>query len=272
MPPHPQENQETAAGVEAEMDFRKVFDSIPEQFDQWRPRYCEELFADLIAYAQLDSGKTVLEVGPGTGQATEPVLKTGCSYLAIELGENFTEFMKQRFASYRNFSIVNADFETYEFGESHFDLMYSAAAFQWIPEQIGYTKAYHMLKSGGAFAMFMMRHDPRPGGGYTDEPLYSRIQEVYAQYFRPETPYTCSLDYDARGKYGFTDLECRTYHKTREYNADDYVSLIGTHSDHLTLQEPYRSKFYDGIRDVILSADNKITLYDKITLYLARKP
>lgn len=48
------------------MDFRKVFDSIPEQFDEWRPRYCDELFAELIEYAKLGPGKTVLEIGPGT--------------------------------------------------------------------------------------------------------------------------------------------------------------------------------------------------------------
>ena len=254
------------------MDFRKIFDTIPEQFDKWRPRYCDELFTDLIEHAKLSPNKTVLEVGPGTGQATEPILKTGCSYLTIELGENFVEFMKERFCSYRNFQIVNADFETYDFGHDRFDLVYSAAAFQWIPEKIGYLKAYEILKSGGTFAMFMMRPDLRPGGGYTNEPLYSKIQEVYSEYFHPETEYKCDLDYDARDKYGFIDLECREYLKTREYTADDYVSLIGTHSDHLSLQEPYKTSFYDGIRSVILNAGNKIILYDKITMYLARKP
>lgn len=62
-----------------------------------------------------------------------------------------------------------------------------------------------------------------------------------------------------------------SYYKTREYNADGYVSLIGTHSDHLTLREPYKTKFFEGIRDVIISAGNQITVYDKIVLYLARK-
>lgn len=254
------------------MDFRKVFDSIPEQFEEWRPRYCDELFADLIDYAKLGPGKTVLEIGPGTGQATEPILKTGCSYLAIELGESFTEFMINRFGSYQNFQIANADFETYDFKDTKFDLVYSAAAFQWIPEQIGYPKAYDLLKSNGAFAMFMMRQDQRPGGGYTDEPLYSKIQEVYSAFFHPETEYKCKLDYDAREKYGFVNLERREYKKTREYTADEYVSFIGTHADHITLQEPYRTKFYEGIREAIRSCGNKITLYDNITMYLARKP
>ena len=254
------------------MDFRKVFDGIPEQFEEWRPRYCEELFSDLIDYAKLEPGKRVLEVGPGTGQATEPILKTGCSYLAIEIGENFTEFMKNKFGAYDNFQIANADFETYDFGNSKYDLVYSAAAFQWIPEQIGYPRAYDLLKSNGAFAMFMTKPDLQPGGGYTDEPIYRRLQEVYSKFFHPTTEYKCKLDYDVRDKYGFVQLECLEYRKTREYNADDYVSLIGTHADHITLQEPDRTKFYEGIREVIHSFGNKITLYDKITMYLARKP
>lgn len=64
------------------MKFRKVFDTIPEKFDKWRPRYCDEVFADVIKHSQLNSEKSALEIGPGTGQATEPILKTGCNYLA----------------------------------------------------------------------------------------------------------------------------------------------------------------------------------------------
>lgn len=112
------------------MDFRKIFGTIPEQFDQWRPRYCKEAFADLVRYAQLDAEKSAPEIGSGTGQATEPVLKTGCRYPAIELGEHLAAYTRQKFASYENFHIINADFETHDFGEEKFDLVYSAAAVQ----------------------------------------------------------------------------------------------------------------------------------------------
>lgn len=75
------------------MDFRKTFDQIPEEFDKYRPRYREEVFLELMSLCKLDSDKKVLEIGPGTGQATEPILKTGCDYTAIELGENFVSFL-----------------------------------------------------------------------------------------------------------------------------------------------------------------------------------
>ena len=122
------------------MDYRKIFDTIPEQFDKFRPRYSADLFADLISYAGIGPGKTVLELGPGTGQATEPILKTGCDYHAIELGENFYRKMNEKFASYPNFHIVNDDFVTHDFGGQKFDMIYSAATIQWIPERIAFPK------------------------------------------------------------------------------------------------------------------------------------
>ena len=74
-------------------EYRKIFDTIPEQFDKYRPRYSKELFESLKEYAEITSEKSVLELGPGTGQATDPILATGCDYTAIELGENLYKTM-----------------------------------------------------------------------------------------------------------------------------------------------------------------------------------
>jgi trans-aconitate methyltransferase len=251
------------------MDYRKIFDSNvpPKDFDKWRFQYCDELFADIIAFSKLDDKKSVLEIGPGTGQATEPILKTGCSYLAIELGENFTEDMKTKFGLHNNFQIVNADFEVYNFGKNRFDLVYSAATIQWIPEKIAFTKTYDILKNGGTLAMFMTHTDYKS----PNEALYQKIQEVYDAYFKPETPYDRHLEYKNVTNYGFVDFERREYYETIEYSADDYISHISIMAPHLTLPEPYKSKFFTGVRDAILSFDNKITLNNTIILYLVRK-
>ena len=65
------------------MEFRKIFDTIPEQFDKFRPRYSQELFDNLIDFAKIGPEKKVLEIGPGTGQATDSILNTDCDYNAI---------------------------------------------------------------------------------------------------------------------------------------------------------------------------------------------
>lgn len=251
------------------MDYRKIFnDNVsPEDFDKWRSRYPDELFADIIEHSKLGIGKTALEIGPGTGQATEPIVKTGCSYLAIELGEIFTEDMKKKFGSYGNFNIVNADFETYNFGNNKFDLVYSAATIQWIPEEIAFPKIYNILKSNGTLAMFMTHTDYKN----SNEALYNKIQEAYAKYFIPETPYTKHLEYKNVINYGFTDFECRHYHKVREYNADEFVSWTRIMAPQMTIQEPNKTKLLEGIREAVVSFGNSITLHDDIILYLVRK-
>ena len=71
------------------MEFRKVFDTIPEQFDRYRPRYCPALFSDLISYAGIGPGKTLLELGPGTGQATDPILDTAAIITPSNWGNTF---------------------------------------------------------------------------------------------------------------------------------------------------------------------------------------
>ena len=252
------------------MDFRKVFDSCvsPEEFDRWRTRYCDELFVDIIEHAKLDNSKTALEIGPGTGQATKPILKTGCSYSAIELGENFTADMKKKFSSYDNFQIVNADFETYDFGENRFDLVYSAATIQWISEEIAFPKAYDILKRNGTLAMFMTRTDYET----PNKELFQKIQDVYAEYFKPEIPYRQHFNYENAVNHGFVDFECRHYYKERECNADEFVSWTKIMASQLTIREPYKSKFLEGIRDAVLSFGDSITLLEDNVLYLARKP
>lgn len=249
------------------MEPRRIFDTIPEKFDKWRPRYCSEAFEALIARTGLGPGKTVLEIGPGTGQATEPILKTGCDYLAIELGGHLAGFMRDKFSGYPNFRIVNADFETCDFGGEKFDLVFSASAIQWIPEALAFTRSLELLKSGGTLAMMVLRGDYRT----PDEALYDEIESVYDEYFRPEIPYTRKFDYGRAADYGFAGLQKLEFHSQREYTADDYVEYLGTHSDHIVLKEPFRSKFFGGVRAAILRHGNRLVFSDTVILFLARK-
>ena len=253
------------------MEFRKIFDTIPEQFDKYRPRYSAELFADLIKYTNLGPGKKVLEIGPGTGQATDPILETGCDYNAIELGKNLYEKMKSKYGSFSNFSIINDDFITHDFGNQKFDLIYSAATIQWIPEKVAFSKTFELLEPGGTLAMMLLSMDYKT----PNEELYANIQKVYDAYFKPEAQYKDMkepFDYLHATDYGYINFERRDFYGRREFTADEYTAFCGTHSDHLVIPEPYKTKFFDGLKKAVLDAGNKIVFNDTYILYLAKKP
>ena len=251
------------------MEFRRIFDTIPEQFDKFRPKYSPELFQYLISYAGIGPGKAVLEIGPGTGQATDPILKTGCDYHAIELGEHLYAKMKEKYGCFSNFHIVNDDFITHSFGQQSFDMIYSAAAIQWIPEETAFSKTFELLKPGGVLAMMLTEADYRT----PNEDLYAKIQKLYDQYFKPDIPYTHgSFKYDNALCYGFTDFERHDFHGRRVMDPDEYVSFCGTHSDHMVIPEPYKTLFFEGLRKTVAENGGKLVFEDTYVLYLTRKP
>lgn len=251
------------------MEFRKIFDTIPEQFDRFRPRYSPDLFAFLIDHAKIGPGKRVLEIGPGTGQATDPILQTGCEYHAIELGEHLYEKMREKYDRFPNFHIVNDDFITHDFGAQRFDMIYSAATIQWIPEDIAFTKAFQLLKPGGVLAMMLTSSDYKT----SNEDLYAKIQKLYDQYYKPEIPYSNGrFQYQNAPKYGFVDFERYDFHGSREMGPDEYVGFCGTHCDHIVIPEPYKTLFFDGLRNTVAENGGKVVFEDTYILYLTKKP
>lgn len=250
-------------------EFRRVFDTIPEQFDKFRPRYSDELFKYLIPEAGIGPDKRVLEIGPGTGQATEPVLRTGCEYHAIELGEHLYRKMIDKYGELPNFNIVNDDFSTYDFGEMKFDMIYSAATIQWIPEAIAFTKIFELLKPGGTLAMMLTSSDYRSD----NEELYEKIQALYERYYKPDIPYMHGkFRYTAAPEYGYSEVKRLEFKGQRVFNADEYVAFSGTHCDHIVLPEPLRTEFFEKLKNAVLDAGDRIVFNDTYVLYITQKP
>ena len=256
------------------MDKRLTFNEDAVNYDKWRPRYCDELFSAIIDYSQLNNKNLAVEIGCGTGQATEPILKTGCSVIAVEYGENLASFASQKFEKYKNFRVQNIEFENYHCENNTVDLVYSATAFHWIPEEIGYKKVFNMLKDDGVIALFWNK----PFLNKTDDPLHQKIQTIY-DHFREEGKSLIEDDAERYQtilntirKYGFINAEYHIYKNTRRFNADEYISLLDTYSDHRTLPLLVKEQFATQMKNAIDSFGGILNVYDTMDLYLAKKP
>lgn len=167
-----------------------TFDTVASTYEKLRPGYVEELYRVLFDYSPINENSNVVEVGSGGGQATEPILRTGCQLAAVEYGEEFSKLLRNKFREYKKLSVITGKFEEVEFENNTYDLIFSASAFHWIPEEIGYKKAFSMLKSRGAFARFA-NHPYRDKG---NPALSEKIDELYRKYYytfydkKPETP------------------------------------------------------------------------------------
>lgn len=245
----------------------RIFDTIPNQFDRWRPRYCAQAFADIAQEAHLGPGAAALEIGPGTGQATEPILRTGCDYLGVELGEHLAARMREKFADAPNFSLVCGDFLEQELGAERFDLVLSAATIQWMDEKDAFPRCYALLKPGGVLAMLRLTPDYR-----TPNPaLYDRIRG-YTRRTSGHGGVHAALRLRECGAVRICGVETQEYVHSRLLDAEGCAAYLGTHCDHITLEEPDRTAFFEGIRRAVREAGDRIEYRDRVRLTLARRP
>ena len=256
-----------------------TFDTAASAYEIFRPGYVDELYKMIFDYITLNESSNAVEVGIGSGQATLPILKTGCRLTAVEYGAELSKLCREKFKDYPNFSVVTNKFENESFSDNMYELVYSATAFHWVPEDIGYAKVFSMLKSGGAFARFA-NHPYRDKGNL---PLCEEMDRIYAEYYykyynkKQETPIEYSDEQALRianiaKQYGFVDIKHALFHRTRTFSASEYITLLGTYSDHIAIEEGIRKKFFSKIEDAINDYSGSITIYDTIDLQLARKP
>ncbi|WP_152658468.1 class I SAM-dependent methyltransferase [Oceanobacillus sp. CFH 90083] len=255
------------------MDKRLTFNEDAENYDKWRPGYCDELFKDILEYAQVGQGKKVIEIGIGTGQATKPFLDKNCELTAVELGKDLAEYSKLKFQEYKNFTMHHSAFEDFSCQKDSIDLIYSATAFHWIPKEKGYPKVLELLKPGGTLALFWNR----PFVSRDNDELHQKIQRIYQKY-RPSNTKIIEMDkdrYNNRLKtiqsYGFKDTVCKLYHLKRIFSAADYISLLNTYSDHRSLPCDIKKCLEYEIREAIIDSGDKLNVFDTIDLYLSRK-
>ncbi len=256
-----------------------TFDTVASTYEKYRPGYVEELYQQIYQYIPITESSKVVEVGIGSGQATLPILQTGCELTAIEYGVNFSELCKEKFKDFPNFSVITSKFEDVAFKNNTCDFVFSASAFHWVPEEIGYSKVFSMLKSGGAFSRFA--NHPFPDKG--KPALTEKIEQLYDDYYnkfhsrKKSAPKEYSEEQAKNRaliaeKYGFTDIQYAVFHRTREFTAKEYSSLLGTYSDHIAVEEAIRVEFFAKIEEAINHFGGTITIYDTIDLQLARKP
>lgn len=256
------------------MELKLKFNEDAANYDRWRPTYVPQLFNNILKYSDLSENKRTLEIGIGTGQATLPILKTNCHVTAIEIGDRLATYAKRKFTAYKNIEIKTIAFEDYACKDNSFDLVYSATAFHWIPQRIGYPKVYQLLKSGGVLALFWNH----PFVARNDDPLHMKIQRIYDKY-RPSNQKPLEFDKEKCleraniiEQYGFIDIDWNLYNRTRTFDAKSYVSLLNTYSDHRAMPEKEKLPFEDEIMETINCFGGKLNIYDTMDLYLAKKP
>jgi SAM-dependent methyltransferase len=273
----------------APIDQRRLsFGSVAEQYDRHRPSYPPQLVQDAIAYAGAHPGDRALEVGPGTGKATLLFAARGLRVTAVEPDDEMAAVARRRLAEAGiEAEILSADFESAfdraGVPEHAFKLVFSATAWHWVTPALRNRLAARALVSGGALAPFWNRPD------WGVNPLRQQLGRIYSDFeaefgatpagaMNPlgqpaETKVTRDwLEAElADQRVAFTDVDVLTYRTPIAYTIDEYLALIGTHSDHHLLPSDRRDQLFERIASVIDAAGGSFELIYETQLCLARR-
>jgi SAM-dependent methyltransferase len=197
----------------------------------------------------------VLEIGPGTGQATVPLAERGCQVVAVELGAHLAAIARRKLARFPTVRVVTAAFEDWPLPPEPFDLVLAATAFHWIDPAVRVVKAAEALRPGGWLATVATHH---VAGG--DERFFAEAQACY-QSWDPATPPggvalpaatdlpSSSEELDRSQRFG--PAQFRRYEWDRTYSTAGYLEVLLTYSGHRDLDPAARAGLLDCIARLI---------------------
>lgn len=237
--------------------LRTTFEEVPDLYDRARPTYPAELFDDLAELARLPERGRIVEIGPGTGKATRALAARGYRVTGVELGDGLADVARRNVASYPDAEIVTANFETWQPAEAGFDAVVAFTAFHWIGAEARYARPAALLRPGGALAVVATQHVLPPGG---DE-FFLDVHEDYVD-LQPESPHThhgpprhpdevdgLSGEITASGLFRNVGERRRLWDVV--YDADSYIAVLSTYSNHRAMEPDALAELLGRIRSRI---------------------
>lgn len=247
----------------------RVFDQQALAYDSYRPRYPKQLIGDLLELSEWESQDKMLEIGCGTGQLTLDLLEKGCKVLAIERGPNLANLAHKHMFPFPNGRVIQARFEDWD-SASTFKLVVSAQAFHWIDREEGVKKVLSHLEKEGLLALIW-----NLDVSYNSE-FWKQTSPIYKKYFPPNPTQKrlnhVSLEFEEYlGQHpAFKELKRKEYAWEKRYTKEQYLGLLRTFSDHMTLDNRSRLAFFEEMGRTIEANGNQVGRSYKTVLLLAR--
>jgi SAM-dependent methyltransferase len=257
--------------------YKVTFNSVAQRYHQARPDYPAALYDQLAELAGLTPGSALLEVGCGTGKATIPLASRGFALTCLELGPDLAAETRRNVSDYPAVTVIADSFEAWEPpAPAGFDLIFAATSWHWIDPRVRYRKAWRLLRPGGHLAIWGAWH-VFPADG---DPIFAQLQAVYDEIgeglppgFEFPTPDTLpdeAAEIQASGL--FTDVTLRRFDWELRYDADEYLALLDTFSNHIIMEPAKRDRLYGAIRaELATRPDGQLRRHWGSVLHVARR-
>jgi SAM-dependent methyltransferase len=255
---------------------RRLFGLDPEQYERARPGHPARVYEVLRERCGVGPEAVVVEVGPGTGQATRRLLEIGVRRLvAVEPDPQLARYLESAFRE--RVEVRVAALEDVELEDDAFDVAVAASSFHWVDEEMGLGRLQRALEPGGWIALWwtIFGDDERP------DPFRAAVDPIMREL--PSSPSEgrsgaprFPLDVGARSATlrgaGFADIEHELIRWSYEWDASRIRALFATFSPVTRLDAEPREALLDEIERVARDEfGGRVEKPILTSLYTARK-
>lgn len=233
-------------------DIRLSFNEAADIYDEVRPSYPRGLFDSL--FEMLPAQPEIVEVGPGTGQATRDLLARGALVHAVEIGPAMAAKLRANLQT-DSLRVSVGDFEEVNIPTASADAVVSATAYHWISPIAQTDRPARILRRGGVIAIVDLIQVDSP----SDRGFFTAVQPIYERYGEghkgPPAPtrnrvnptIRSSIESDGR----FDQVTVRRYDWDQTYSAGGYRKLMLSYSGTQMMNEIDRVGLLDDVESFI---------------------
>jgi SAM-dependent methyltransferase len=254
--------------------YRATFDDDPDAYERTRPVAPAVVFDGLAALAELRAGSRVLEIGPGTGQATRPLAARGFRVVALELGPRLAERARQNLAGIADVEVVTTSFEAWSPRGLLFDAVFACNSFHWVDPVVRFVRAAAVLEPHGHLAVlstpWVVPEDA--------DRFWWDVQDDYvavgAQRVDPETKHpdrVLGLAAAVRESGLFEDPSVMRHLFEVTYTAEEYSSELSTQSAVKMFDASARRELIERVRRRIEARGGTLTCHMLAVLTVAKR-
>jgi SAM-dependent methyltransferase len=261
-----------------------VFGEVADLYDTYRPGYPDSVFAAVLEGTAVPA--SVIEIGAGTGIATESFVRAGARVVAIEPDARMAAVGRQRcaglgpgaavFVPARFEDLAPAPVGVPPIGEVRpgaLDIVAAAQSWHWHEDHVeALARSREWLRADGVLALFW--NTPR------DNEAYDALRGVYARVVPQlvegmavaswESEMGMHRDRVADAE-GFDAPEVSAHDFAVVYDGDALCGLVQTYSGHRLLAPEVLGALCDAVRAMVAAAGGSVTLAYRTVLITARR-
>jgi SAM-dependent methyltransferase len=266
-PPNPWEGS-----VEERKFFRATFDADPDAYDRSRPVSPPQVFDDAAALAGLKHGSRVLEIGPGTGQATRPLAERGLLVTALELGPRLADRARRNLADLPGVQVHTTSFEDWDPAGQMFDAVFSCNAFHWLGPGVRFAKPAALLRPGGHLIVLATPWVVPDGGDrfwWDNQDDYAAVGEARVDPADSHPDRITDISGPLLASGYFAEPACRRYRFDVDLAAEDYLANLATQSGFKRLGPDVQRELTARFRRRIQARGGSVRAHYLATLVIA---